>query len=131
LETAQRQLSYADVTAPITGIVGFRLVDVGNFVHAGERLVVINQLQPIAVLFTIPEDDLPEVRARLDAGANPTVALSDRGSMKRIATGRLIAADNQIDTTSGTVTLKATFENKDGALFPNQFVNVRLFLNTL
>ena len=129
LETAERQLSYASVTAPITGIAGFRLVDVGNFVHSGERLVVINQLQPIAVLFSIPEDYLPEVRTVLEAGANPTVVLSNRdGSTKIIATGRLVAADNQIDTQTATVTLKASFENKDGALFPNEFVNVRLLV---
>jgi len=128
VETAQRQLSYADVTAPITGIVGFRLVDVGNFVHAGERLVVINQLQPIAVLFSIPEDRLPDVRARLETGASPTVVLSARNDQKRIGIARLVAVDNLIDTTTGTVTLKAVFDNKDGTLFPGQFVNVRLLL---
>ena len=129
LETAERQLSYANVTAPITGIAGFRLADVGNFVHSGERLVVINQLQPIAVLFSIPEDHLPEVRTLLEAGANPTVVLSNRdGGTKIIATGRLVAADNQIDAQTATVTLKASFENKDGALFPNEFVNVRLLV---
>jgi beta-lactamase regulating signal transducer with metallopeptidase domain len=130
VEAAERELSYAAITSPITGIAGFRLVDVGNFVHSGERLVVINQLQPIAVLFGIPEDLLPAVLARLEAGANPTVMLWDRQGSKRIAIGRLVAADNQIDATTGTVTLKATFENKDGALFPNQFVNVRLLLTT-
>ncbi len=131
VETAKRQLSYAEVTAPITGIAGFRLVDVGNFVHSGDRLVVINQLQPIAVLFSLPEDYLPEVRASLEAGANPTVVLFDRdGGTKKIATGRLVAVDNQADTQTGSVTLKATFENKDGALFPGQFVNVRLLIET-
>ncbi len=130
VDTAQRHLAAAGVTAPITGIAGFRLVDAGNFVHPGDRLVVINQLQPIAVLFNIQEDSLPDVLARLKSGALPTVVLSNRdGGTKTIATGHLVAADNQIDTTTGTVTLKATFENKDGALFPNQFVNVRLLLD--
>lgn len=130
VETAERQLSYADIAAPITGIAGFRMVDVGNFVHSGEGLVVINQLRPITVLFSIQEDYLPEVLARLKAGANPTVVLSNRdGGTKVLATGRLIAVDNQIDTSTGTVKLKAVFENRDGALFPNEFVNVRLLLD--
>ncbi len=130
VELAQRQLSYADVTAPITGVAGFRLVDAGNFVHSGERLVVINQPQPIAVVFSIPQDVLPEILGRLRAGDSPTVVLWNRQDTKRIATGRMDAVDNQIDLTTGTVKLKAAFENKNGALFPNEFVNVRLFLNT-
>ncbi|MBU6299546.1 MAG: efflux RND transporter periplasmic adaptor subunit [Alphaproteobacteria bacterium] len=130
LELAQRQLSYADVTAPITGVAGFRLVDAGNFVHSGEPLVVIVQPQPIAVVFGMPQDVLPEILERLRAGDSPTVVLWNREGTKRIATGHLDAVDNQIDPTTGTVKLKATFENKDGALFPNEFVNVRLFLNT-
>jgi RND family efflux transporter MFP subunit len=129
VEIAKRQLSYAEVTAPITGIAGFRLVDAGNIVHSGDRLAVIAQLQPISVLFNIQQDDLPEVLARLKAGANPTVVLFNRdGGDKKLAIGRLVAADNQIDMQSGTVTLKATFDNNDGALFPNQFVLVRLLL---
>jgi multidrug efflux system membrane fusion protein len=129
VEIAKRQVSYAEVTSPITGIAGLRLVDAGNVVHPGDRLVVIAQLQPIAVLFTIPEDDLPEVLARLKAGAHPTVVLSGRdGGTKKLAIGRLVAVDNQIDAQTGTVTLKATFDNSDGALFPNQFVSVRLLL---
>jgi membrane fusion protein, multidrug efflux system len=130
VELAQRQLSYADVTAPITGVAGFRLVDAGNFVHAGERLVVINQPQPIAVVFSIPQDVLPEILGRLRAGDGPTVTLWNRQDTKRIAAGRVDAVDNQIDPATGTVKLKATFENEDGALFPNEFVNVRLLLNT-
>jgi RND family efflux transporter MFP subunit len=130
IETAERQLSYAEVTAPISGIVGFRQVDVGNIVHAGDRLVVINQLQPVAVLFNIQQDYLPEVLARLRAGTNATVVLFNRADItQKLATGRLVAADNQIDQQSGTVTLKATFDNNDGALFPGQFVNVYLLLN--
>jgi membrane fusion protein, multidrug efflux system len=130
VEIARRQLSYAEVIAPITGIAGFRLVDAGNIVHSGDRLVVIAQLHPIAVLFTIQEDDLPAVLARLKAGPNPTVVLLNRdGGTKQLARGRLIATDNQIDPQTGTVTLKAMFDNQDGTLFPNQFVNVRLLLD--
>jgi multidrug efflux system membrane fusion protein len=131
VETAKRQLSYAEITAPLTGLAGFRQIDVGNIVHAGDRLVAINQLQPIAVLFNIQQDELPRVLARLNTGVHPTVVLLNRdGGTKILATGHLVAADNQIDTQSGTVTLKAIFDNNDGALFPNQFVNVRLLLNT-
>jgi multidrug efflux pump subunit AcrA (membrane-fusion protein)/Zn-dependent protease with chaperone function len=130
VEAVKRELSYAEVTAPITGIAGFRLVDVGNIVHSGDHLVVINQLQPITVLFNIQEDDLPEVLARLKTGTNPTVVLMDRnGGTRKLATGHLVAADNQIDTQTGTVTLKATFDNNEGALFPGQFVIVRLLLD--
>jgi multidrug efflux system membrane fusion protein len=130
VELAQRQLSYADVAAPITGVAGFRLVDVGNFVHSGERLVVINQPQPIAVVFSVPQDVLPEILKRLRTGESWTVELWNRQGTERIATGRMDAVDNQIDPTTGAVKLKAMFENKNGALFPNDFVNVRLFLNT-
>ena len=127
---AKRQLSYAEVTAPITGVAGFRLVDAGNVVHSGDRLAVIAQLRPISVFFNIPKDDLPDVLARLKAGTNPTVELFNRdGGQKKLAVGRLVAADNQIDIQSGTVTLKATFDNNDGALFPNQFVLVHLLMN--
>jgi multidrug efflux system membrane fusion protein len=105
-------------------------VDVGNFVHSGERLVVINQPQPIAVVFSVPQDVLPEILKRLRTGESWTVELWNRQGTERIATGRMDAVDNQIDPTTGAVKLKAMFENKNGALFPNDFVNVRLFLNT-
>jgi len=91
--------------------------------------VIINQIQPIAVLFNIPEDNLPQVRARLGEGANLPVEVWGPGDGLKIATGRLTAIDNQIDTATGTVKLKAVFDNKDGALFPNQFVNVHMFVN--
>ena len=130
LELAQRRLSYADVTAPVTGVAGFRLIDVGNFVHAGESLVVIVQQQPIAVVFGIPQEVLPVMLQRLKAGDHPAVEVWDRGGTKKIATGHLGAVDNQIDPATGTVKAKATFENKDEALFPNEFVNVRMILNT-
>lgn len=128
LDNAKLQLSYAQVRAPITGVVGLRLVDPGNIVHATDTtgIVIINQLQPISVLFTIPEDSLPQVLARLREGPAPPVEAWTRDYSAKIATGRLTAVDNQIDVETGTAKLKAVFENKDGALFPNEFVNVRL-----
>jgi RND family efflux transporter MFP subunit len=132
VENAKRQLSYAQVVAPMTGVAGLRLIDPGNIVYAADStgIVVINQLQPIAVLFNIPEEDLPQVMARLKQGAGPPVEAWNRANTIKIATGRLTAVDNQIDATTGTAKLKAVFDNKDGALFPNQFVNVHLFLNS-
>ena len=111
-------------------MAGLRLTDPGNMVHADSTgIVVINQLQPIAVLFSIPEDRLPQVLAHIKDGSAATVEAWNRPSTAKIATGRLTAIDNQIDTTTGAVKLKAEFPNKDGALFPNQFVNVRPFLS--
>jgi RND family efflux transporter MFP subunit len=130
VDRAKLQLTYTRITAPITGVAGLRLVDPGNIVHAADALVVITQLQPIAVLFTIPEDRLPPVLAQLRIGASPRVEAWNRDNSKKLATGRLIAVDNQIDAETGTAKLKAEFDNKDSALFPNQFVNVRLFLNS-
>jgi multidrug efflux pump subunit AcrA (membrane-fusion protein) len=131
LERAQLQLTFTQIESPITGIAGLRLVDPGNIVHAkdGAAIVVITQVQPIAVLFTIPEDNLPKVRARLTEGASLSVEAWNRGNSMKIATGRLTAVDNQVDPGTGMAKLKAEFENQDGALFPNQFVNVRLLLN--
>lgn len=130
IEQVVLQLKYTEITAPITGVAGLRLVDAGNMVHAGDPIVVITQLQPIAVLFQIPEDNLPQVRARLSQGANPVAEAWDRTNKVKIAAGRLTAVDNQIDPQTGTAKLKAEFDNKDGALFPGQFVNVRLFLSS-
>jgi multidrug efflux system membrane fusion protein len=130
LALAQRRLASADITAPVAGVAGFRLVDVGNFVHAGQPLVVIVQPQPIAVLFSIPPEYLPGILERLKAGDSPAVEVWNRGDTKKIATGHLSAVDNQIDPATGTVRLKAAFENKDGALFPNAFVTVRMLLNS-
>ncbi len=131
IDNAKLQLSYTRITAPISGIVGLRLVDPGNMVHAADAngMLIIRQLQPITVLFDIPEDSLPKVRARLGDGASPLVEAWNRDNTVKIATGRLTAVDNQIDLTTGTAKLKAVFDNKDGALFPNQFVNVHLFLS--
>jgi RND family efflux transporter MFP subunit len=130
VEKAKLQLIYTQITAPITGVAGLRLVDPGNIVHAADSaILIITQIEPIAVLFTIPEDNLPQVRARLSEGASPTVELWNRDNTAKIATGHLTAIDNQIDITTGTAKLKAVFDNKDGALFPNEFVNVRLLMN--
>jgi RND family efflux transporter MFP subunit len=130
VDRAKLQLTYTRITAPITGVAGLRLVDPGNIVHAADALVVITQLQPIAVLFTIPEDRLPQVLAQLRLAASPRVEAWNRDNSVKLATGRLTAVDNQIDQDTGMAKLKAEFENKDGVLFPGQFINVRLFLNS-
>jgi multidrug efflux system membrane fusion protein len=132
IDNAKLQLTYAGVVAPITGRIGLRLVDPGNIVHASDStgLLVITQLQPITVFFTIPEDSLPQVIKKLRSGAKlPTVAYN-RDNSVALATGSLLTVDNQIDPTTGTSKLKAVFENKDNTLFPNQFVNVRLLVDT-
>ena len=128
VENAKLQIVYTKIASPINGVLGLRMVDPGNMVQAESALVVITQLQPIAVLFTVPEDNVQEVRARLSAGASPSVEAWDRTNTNRIAAGHLTAIDNEIDETTGTIKLKAIFDNKDGAMFPNQFVNVHLFL---
>ena len=127
------QLSYCHIVAPISGRVGLRLVDPGNTVFSGSSstLVVITQLEPITVVFSPSEDDLPAVEAQLKAGKTLEVDAYDRGDDKKISTGKLTSLDNQIDTTTGTLKFRATFSNKDLALFPNQFVNAHLLVNTL
>jgi multidrug efflux pump subunit AcrA (membrane-fusion protein)/beta-lactamase regulating signal transducer with metallopeptidase domain len=122
------QVAYSEVRSPITGVAGLRMVDPGNMVHDGENIVVVTQVQPIAVLFNIPEDSLAAVLARRKQGISPTVEAWNRDNTVLLATGRLIAVDNLIDTATGTAKLKAVFENKDGRLFPNQFVNVRMLM---
>ncbi|HSD11311.1 MAG TPA: MdtA/MuxA family multidrug efflux RND transporter periplasmic adaptor subunit [Candidatus Binatia bacterium] len=131
IANAELQLAYSKITAPIGGRVGLRLVDAGNMVHAADAsgLVVITQVQPIAAVFTIPEDQLRSVLPRLRAGERLAVVAYDRSGDTKIATGELRSADNQIDPATGTVKLKAVFANEDHALFPNQFVNVRLLLD--
>jgi len=133
IENAKLQLVYAKVTAPITGVVGLRLVDPGNIVHAADAngMITITQLQPIAVLFTIPEDSLPEVTQKLRAGAHLPADAYNRDNSKKLASGMLVTLDNQIDNTTGTSKLKAVFDNTDNALFPQQFVNIRLLVDTL
>lgn len=133
IDSAKLNLIYAKVTAPITGVLGLRLVDPGNIVHASDAngMIVITQLQPIAVLFTIPEDSLPQVTQKLRAGAHLPVVAYNRDNSKQLAFGTLMTLDNQIDSTTGTSRLKAVFENTDNALFPQQFVNIRLLVDTL
>lgn len=133
VDNAKLQLSYTRITAPLSGRLGLSQVDEGNLVSTGDTngLVVITQTQPIAMIFTVPETQLDQVREQLQAGRSLTVEAYDRSDTKRIAVGRLETLDNQIDVTTGTVKLKARFENTDDALFPNQFVNARLQVQTL
>jgi multidrug efflux system membrane fusion protein len=127
------QVEYCHITSPITGKVGLRLVDPGNVVQSSGTLTlaVITQMQPITVIFTISEDNLGQVQPRLRANAILTVDAFDRAGQKKIATGKLLTLDNLIDTTTGTVKARGAFENKDLMLFPNEFVNVRLLVDTL
>jgi multidrug efflux system membrane fusion protein len=129
----QVQLDYCHITAPIAGRVGLRLVDPGNVVQASgaTALAVITQLQPITVIFTIPEDNLGQVQPRLRQRAKLPVEAYDRAALKKIGSGTLLTLDNQIDTTTGTVKGRASFDNRDALLFPNEFVNTRLLVNTL
>jgi len=129
----QVQVDFCHIHAPITGRVGLRLVDPGNVVQSDGTvtLAVITQLDPITVIFTIPEDSLGQVAARLRKGAKLTVDAFDRTALKKIASGALLTLDNQIDTTTGTVKGRAVFDNRADVLFPNQFVNTRLLVNTL
>jgi multidrug efflux system membrane fusion protein len=133
VDNARVQVVYTRITAPISGRIGLRLVDPGNIVHAADTngLLVITQLQPITVIFPIPEDSLPAVLAKLKAGQDLPVDAWDRAEAKKLSSGSLLTVDNQIDTTTGTVRLRAIFENRDNALFPNQFVNAHLLINVL
>ncbi len=132
IDNAKLQLTYSRITAPIGGRVGLRQVDPGNMVHASDQtgIVVITQLKPITVVFTLPEDSVPRVMKRLAAAEAIPVEAFDRDGKVKLATGKLITVDNQIDTATGTIKLKAEFANDDGALFPNQFVNVRMRVET-
>jgi multidrug efflux system membrane fusion protein len=131
IDNAKLQLTYSRITAPINGRVGLRLVDPGNIVRANDPngLLVITQLQPITVVFAIPEDHLPPVLAKLKAAQPLTVEAFDREQKRLLATGSLLTVDNQIDPNTGTVRLKAVFQNENNELFPNQFVNARLLLD--
>ncbi len=128
IDSAKLQIVYSHVTAPISGRVGLRLVDVGNIVHATDStgLLVITQLQPIAVIFSLPQDQLPQVASRLQRGEQLVVDAYDRDDSTKIESGKLLTIDNQIDTTTGTYKLKSVFSNDRNTLFPNQFVNVHL-----
>jgi multidrug efflux system membrane fusion protein len=133
IDSARLNLTYARITSPLTGRIGLRLVDPGNIVHIADAngLAVITQRQPIAVVFTIPQDDLPEVQRQLHAGRRLAVDAYDRDLRTKLGSGTLSAIDSQIDPTTGTIKLKATFANKDEAFFPNQFVNARLLVSTI
>lgn len=131
VNNAKLQLTYANVTAPISGQIGLRLEDAGNIVQPSDTigLAVITKLQPITVVFSIPEDNLPQVMAKYQAGEKLVAEAYNREDTKKIATGYLLAVDSQIDQSTGMVKLKAIFDNKDYALFPNQFVNIHLLIN--
>jgi multidrug efflux system membrane fusion protein len=133
VDNARLQLSYTRITAPISGKLGLRRIDAGNLVNANDPLglVVITETQPISVVFTLPENDLPAVRQPMLAGQTLEVDAYDRADTKRLAQGTLMSIDNQIDITTGTVKLKAEFKNENDALFPNQFVNVRMKVRTI
>jgi multidrug efflux system membrane fusion protein len=129
IETAQLQLGWCTIQSPINGRIGLRLVDPGNIITANStNLVIINQFQPIAVFFTLPEDQLPQVLHKLASDRRLPVDAYDQGDTQKLASGYLLTADNQIDTTTGTDKLKAVFDNRDQSLFPNQFVNVHLVM---
>jgi len=132
IDNAKLQLTYSRITAPISGRIGLRLVDAGNIVHASDStgLLVITQLQPISVIFSLPQDQLPQVNTKLRAGTQLVVDAYDRDDTDKIASGKLQTIDNQIDITTGTYKLKSIFSNEDNALFPNQFVNVHLLVDT-
>jgi multidrug efflux system membrane fusion protein len=131
VDNAKVQVLYCHITSPINGRVGLRLVDPGNIIHATDTtgLLVITQMQPMDVIFPIPEDSLPSVLAKLKAGQPIPVDAYDRAQSSRLATGSLLTIDNQVDTTTGTVRFKAEFPNEGNELFPNQFVNARLLLD--
>ena len=133
VESAKLNLTYSRVTAPISGTVGLRLVDTGNIVHANDPngLLVITQIQPITVVFTIPADQLQQVLQQVKAGRPLLVEAWDRERKNKLASGTLLAVDNQIDPTTGTLKIKAIFQNENFALYANQFVNARLLADTL
>lgn len=133
VDAAKLSLSYARITAPIAGRLGLRQVDVGNMVHASDSngIVVITQVQPIDVVYSLPEVNLPQVLRQLHAGEPMPVDALSRDASRKLASGTVLTVDNQIDTTTGTVKLKARFANQDTSLFPNQFVNVRMLVQTL
>ncbi|WP_419866012.1 MdtA/MuxA family multidrug efflux RND transporter periplasmic adaptor subunit [Methylomonas methanica] len=133
LDNAKLQLSYARITAPVSGRIGLRLVDQGNMVRVGDvnGLAVITQVQPISVVFTLPEDDIPAVMRRWRSGDTLVIDAYDRAGQQKLASGKLLAVDNQIDASTGTLKLKAQFDNEDRTLFANQFVNIKMRLDTL
>ena len=133
VDQARINLQYTKITSPVAGRVGLRQVDVGNLVESGQTngVVIVTELQPISVLFSVPEDNIGQIMTQVNGGQTLRVDAYDRSQTKKLATGSLSTVDNQIDATTGTVKLRANFDNKDGTLFPQQFVNVQLLVNTL
>ncbi len=133
IDTAKLNIAYCHIVSPINGRIGLRLVDPGNYVQPSDAsgIVVITQIDPISVIFSTPEDNLPAITARLNSGATLPATVFDRSNVKQIATGTLTNFDNQVDVTTGTFKLRATFANTNAVLFPNQFVNVRLLVDTI
>jgi membrane fusion protein, multidrug efflux system len=133
IDTQKLNITYCHIVAPVTGRVGLRLIDQGNYVTPGDAngLVILTQLQPISVIFPVAEDYLPQIQRRVRANATLEVTAFDRTGSTKLSVGKLQTLDNQIDTTTGTVKLRAQFDNKDDSLFPNQFVNVRLLVDTM
>jgi multidrug efflux system membrane fusion protein len=133
IDAQKLNIAYCHIVSPVTGRVGLRLVDPGNYVQPNSTtgIAVVTQLQPISVIFTVPEDDLPEIMPQLNADTKLQVTAFDRASVKNLGTGEVSAVDSQIDTTTGTVKVRAQFDNAERALFPNQFVNAQLLVKTL
>lgn len=133
IDAQSLNIAYCHIISPVTGRIGLRLVDPGNYVQTtnASGVAVVTQLQPITVVFSIPEDNLPDIMPQFTAGTPLEVTASDRANVRTLGTGRVSAVDNQIDTTTGTVKVRAQFDNSDDALFPNQFVNVALLVHTL
>ncbi|RFB79919.1 MdtA/MuxA family multidrug efflux RND transporter periplasmic adaptor subunit [Methylovirgula sp. 4M-Z18] len=133
IDSAKLNINYCHIVSPVTGRVGLRQVDQGNYVTSSSTtgLVVVTEIEPISVVFSIPEDSLPQVMTRMRAGAELTATAYDRANVTKLSTGKLAAVDSQIDTTTGTVKLRAIFDNKDDILFPQQFVNVQLLVDTM
>jgi membrane fusion protein, multidrug efflux system len=133
IDTQKLNITYCHIVAPVSGRVGLRLVDQGNYVTPGDAtgLVIITQLQPISVIFPVAEDYLPQIQRRLRANATLEATAYDRTGATKLSVGKLQTLDNQIDTTTGTVKLRAQFDNDDDALFPNQFVNIRLLVDSM
>jgi membrane fusion protein, multidrug efflux system len=133
VDAAALNLSYCKIASPVAGRVGIRLMDIGNLVQAGQAngIVVVTQIQPMSVIFSLPEDDIDQIMTRVNGGATLTADAYDRTQTQKLASGTLSAVDSQIDTTTGTVKLRAMFDNADSALFPAQFVNIRLLVDTL
>src|SRR5271163_2051718 len=133
VKTAELNVAYTHIVSPVTGRVGLRLVDPGNYLQPSDAtgIVVITQIDPISVVFTTPEDNLPRISARLNSGAKLQVTVLDRDNVHALATGTLTTYDSQIDVTTGTIRMRATFDNPNAVLFPQQFVNVRLLVDTM